>query len=102
MRQILSAVDTYNYKLTRWLDEKLKPLYVNDYIVNDAFRFAQEIRNHEINEGEILISYDVVSLFTNVPLNETIDILVNKAFIDDWFNRTHNLNVQKEDLRKLQ
>lgn len=41
------------------------------------------------------------SLFTNLPLKETIGILVNKAFTDDWFNTTYNLNLQREDLRKL-
>ena len=33
-----------------------------------------------LNESDILVSYDVSSLFTNVPLDETIQILVEKAF----------------------
>ena len=35
----------------------------------------------------ILVSYDVTALFTIVPLDETIYILVNKTFTDDWFNK---------------
>lgn len=31
----------------------------------------------------ILVSYDVTALFTIVPLDETIYILVNKTFTDD-------------------
>ena len=31
MRPILSAMGTYNYKLAKWLDEKLKPLSVRIY-----------------------------------------------------------------------
>ena len=53
-------------KMTRHL--KLKPLSLNRYTVTDIFEFATEIRNLEIANGDILVSYDVSSLFTNVPL----------------------------------
>ena len=41
------------------------------------------------------------ALFTNVPLKETIDILVDKAFEDDWFNKTHGMQLQKHQLTDL-
>ena len=44
----------------------------------DTFRFADEVRRLEIKNGEILVSYDVTSLFTYVPLEETIQILAEK------------------------
>ena len=47
------------------------------------------------------MSYDVTSLFTNVPLEETIQILAEKAFAQDWFNETHSLNLSKTDLIDL-
>lgn len=34
----------------------------------------------KIDEHDILVSYDVSSLFTNVPVDETIE----KAFKGDW------------------
>jgi len=40
----------------------------------------------------------VSALFTNVPLKETIDILVDKAFEGDWFNKTHSMQLQKHQL----
>ena len=101
MRPILSATGTYNHKLAKWLEEKLKPLPMNEYTITDAFDFADEIRNLSVNEDDILVSYDVAALFTNVPLDETINILVNKAFANDWFNKTYGLNLQKDQLSKL-
>ena len=101
MRPILSATGTYNYNLAKWLEQKLKPLSINEYTITDAFAFADEIRALTVNEGDILVSYDVTALFTNVPLEETIRILVNKAFTDDWFNKTHGLNLQQEQLARL-
>ena len=101
MRPILSATGTYNYALAKWLDEKLKPLSVNRYTISDTFSFAEEIQNLDIDKNDILVSYDVTSLFTNVPLQETIQIIAEKAFVDDWFNETHNLNITKSDLVQL-
>lgn len=51
----------------------------------------------KIDEHDILVSYDVSSLFTNLPLDETIEI----AFKDDWFNKAYDLNITKIELIEL-
>ena len=101
MRPILSATGRYNYALAKWLDEKLKPLSINDHTISDMFQFAEEIHGLDLNEGDILVSYDVSALFMNVPLEETIQILANKAFTRNWFNETQNLNITQDDLVEL-
>ena len=40
-------------------------------------------------------------LFTTVPISGTINILVDKAFLDDWFNQTYDLNLEKEEFAQL-
>ena len=47
------------------------------------------------------MSYDVPSLFTNVPLDETIKILADRAFSNNWFNSEYDLNIAKQDLIDL-
>ena len=101
MRPILSATQTYNYALTKWLDDKLKPLAINHYTITDTFEFVNEVNALTLNDGDVLVSYDVSSLFTNVPLDETIHILADKAFANDWFNETHHLYLSKQDLVDL-
>ena len=101
MRPILSATNTYNYKLAKWLDEKLKPLSTNKYTIPDPLLFSEELRKKEIQDGEILVSYDVSSLFTNVPVDETIEILVDKAFHNEWFNKTYHLQLERSELANL-
>ena len=100
-RPILSATVTYNYKLAKWLEEKLKPLSINEYTITDAFDLADEIRKLSVNENDIPVFYNVTAPFTNVPLDETINIFVNKAFTDGWFNKTYGINLQKDQLVKL-
>ena len=42
------------------------------------------------------------SLFANVPLNDTIEILANRAFTNNWpFNSTYDFNLTKTDLDDL-
>ena len=48
-----------------------------------------------------MVSYDVSSLFTNVLFEETIHILADKAFANDWFNQMHHLYLSKQDLIHL-
>ena len=72
---ILSATVTYNFAFAKSLDEKLKPLSVNRYTITDIFSFAEEIQNLVVDENGILVSYDVPSQLTNVPFQETIEII---------------------------
>ena len=79
--------------------EAFVPLSVYSYWY---FDFTNEFHELKINKGEILVSYDVSSLFTNVLLDETtIEILVNRAFSNNWCNTTHNLALAETDLVDL-
>ena len=62
MRPILSAQGTYNYALAKWLDEKLKPLSLNECTISDIFSFTEDLRYTSLNESDILVSYDVLHL----------------------------------------
>ena len=71
------------------------------YTVKDTFESVNKVQSLEINRGDILLSYDVTSLFTNVPLAKTFQILANKAFHDNWFNKNHELNLSRDQLIEL-
>ena len=102
MRPILSATNTYNYALAKWLDNKLKPLSLNQYTVTEILDFVNELpRDLNITPGDLLVSYDVSSLFRNVSLDETINILADRAFRNNWFNSDYDLNISKQDLTDL-
>ncbi|XP_057293867.1 uncharacterized protein LOC130622418 [Hydractinia symbiolongicarpus] len=75
-RPILSAIGTPTYKLAKFLVPKLVSLTINDYTVKDSFSFASEIVQQ--NPNCYMASFDVNSLFPNIPLHETIDIIINE------------------------
>ena len=78
LRPILSAINNPTYKLSQYLDSILKPYTANEYTVKDSFSFASEIRNQQ--SSNFMASLDVDSLFTNIPLTETIDICSDLVF----------------------
>ena len=53
------------------------------------------IKNANLSK-QILVSYDVTSLFTNIPLQETIDIAINLIS-----NHNSNLSITRKELKKL-
>ena len=77
-RPILSAIDTPSYNLAKYLVPVLSPLTSNIFVTKDSFTFAADVRKQ--NSTLFMTSFDVDSLFTNIPLDETIDICVRKLF----------------------
>ena len=92
---IVSSKGTFNYNLALFLCDLLSPLVPNDYSCKDTFSFVSQIKNANLSK-KFLVSYDVTSLFTNIPLQETIDIAINLIF-----NHNPNLNITKKELKKL-
>ena len=73
---IVSSIGTFNYNLACLFCDLLSALVPNDYSYKDTFSFDSQIKNANLSR-KFLVSYDVTSLFTNIPLQETIDIAVN-------------------------
>ena len=87
---VVSSIGTFNYNLARFLCDLLSPLVLNDCSCKYTFSFVSQIKNANLSK-KLLVSYDVTSLFTNIPLQGTIDIAIN--FI---FNHNLNLNITKK------
>ena len=50
----------------------------NEYTLKDSFEFASMIDKQDHNS--FMCSFDIDSLFTNVPLEETIEIVIKNVF----------------------
>ena len=74
LHPIVSSIGTFNYNLAHLLCNLLSPLVPNDYSFKDT-----RIKNANISK-KLLVSYSVTSLFTNIPLQETVDIPIHLIF----------------------
>ena len=79
-RPILSAIRTYNYKVAKFFVPILQPYTSNEFTVKDSFSFVSEITSFTGSDRFVMASFDVSSLFTNIPLNETIDLYTDLIF----------------------
>ena len=77
-RRILSALQTPTYNLAKFLVVISNPLTKNEYTVKDSFQFDEQI--YEQDPTLSMGNLDVDPLFTNIQLDETIDICVNQFF----------------------
>ena len=77
-RPILSAIGTPSYKLAKFLVPKISSVTFNEFTVKGYFAFAEEIVHQD--SKLFMGSFDVDSLFTNIPLEETINICTNLLY----------------------
>ena len=99
-RPIIDTTGTTHYAVGKYLTNLLNPLTLNSYTLKDSFDAAERIRqipNELFHNGYVFISFDVTSLFTNVPLKRIIDIIVNRVYN----KKLIKTNLKKSSLRKL-
>ena len=78
---ILSSVNHYSYKLAKFFISFFIPISINSLMIKDSFSFVQELLNSDIDSSKVaMASFDVTPLFTNISLDETIDIISTRIF----------------------
>ena len=78
LRPIPSAINTPSYKAANFLVLLLTLLTSSVYTIKDLFSFVEEVPSFDC--AHYMTSFDKESVFTNIPLEETINICVDKLF----------------------
>ena len=80
LRPIIDQSGTMTYNTSKYIADYLKPLANNDFIIKDTQQFPSLIKNFTLKKDEETVSYDVDSLFTSIPLKETIDFILDEIY----------------------
>ena len=91
---IISNIRKSTYELTKYLAHILKPLGQSQY---SSKLFIKRLKEQKIPPGYQLVSFDVVSLFTNVSLKETINMVIKRIYDK---NET-DTNMAKQEMKEL-
>ena len=97
IRPIISNIGTPTYQLAKYLAKHLSPLANSEYTVTSTKDFIGKIKNVKVPDGNQLISFYVKSLFTNVPLQKTIDIILKRIYE----NKEINTSIFKKDMKDM-
>ncbi len=76
MKPIVSTIGSPCYRLAKELARILTPIVgKNSYTVTNSTDFVHRIQEVHVAQGDQLISFDVVSLSTQVPVDEALHVL---------------------------
>ena len=82
-RLIINTNGTPCNDVGRYLAKLLNPLTTNEFSLKDSYNATTRIQNIPqdlFDKGYQFISFNVESLFINVPLTKTIDIILNRIY----------------------
>ena len=100
LRPIIDTIGSTHYGVGKFISNMLNPLTLNNYNLKDSFEAADRIESipkHLYDEGYQLVSFDVKSLFTNVPLQKTVNIILDRIYNKKIMTTT----LKKQTLKKL-
>lgn len=103
LRPIVSSINSPCYNLAKHLTDILTPLSGNgsSYIKNSQ-HFVERAKRIQIQPDDLLVSFDVVSLFTNVPIDDACKIIGDSLRDDDTLQyRTRMTSDEIVELTKL-
>ena len=76
LRPIISSIGTATYNTAKELARILKPLVgTSSHHIQNTRDFIDQVKDVRLKDGESIISYDVTSLFTSVPINPALNII---------------------------
>ena len=65
---IVSNIGSATYERAKYVDSLLARLSKSKFTINNTKEFVGYIQKQKVSDGYELVSFDVASLFTNVPL----------------------------------
>ena len=90
MRPVSSSVNVPCYDLSKHIGEILKNTISKTYNIKNSFELIKQIEDITLHKEDILVSFDVISLFTNIPIHLAI-----KNIMTEWDTIKQHTNINK-------
>ncbi len=93
LRPIVDFTGSPTYEWARQLATILKPLMGQTTThVHNAATFCDEIKRFTIDDVEVIVSYDVVSLYIKVPIHQALDVIQQRLDNDTELSKLTQLS----------
>ena len=93
---IVSCIGSALYNTSKFLTDIFTPIQnLNGYSVSNLMDFTKQVANQEIAKDEVMVSFDVVSLFTAIPVDKACDYIRKKLDEDTTLHSRTKLNTDE-------
>ena len=79
LRPIISSFGTFSYKTAKYLSKIFSPLAQNVHLLKDFHDFINRLNKLTL-QNSYMVSFNVESSFTNVPLDYTINLILERIY----------------------
>ena len=101
LRPIIDQTGTYIYKASKVVAKYLSTLAKNKYTIRDTLSFPDLLKSVPSDDNYEDVSPDVESLFTSIPIQETIDHILYKIYVKKELKQFCKKSIFKKLLNKL-
>ena len=91
-------VGTSEYKLAKYSDNLIKSHIPDTYLLPFTKNFIERIKEYPCNNKNTIVSFDVVSLFTNLTLAKTIKLVIERLHDN---NNSNPISFEKSVFHQL-
>jgi len=77
-RPIVSDCGSESYRVSQYIDSFIRPISIrHSSYIKDTYDFVSKIRGQEIPKNALLVTGDVSSLYTNMHIDRTLEVIKN-------------------------
>ena len=92
----LSTIGSATYNLAKEVSRILSPLIeYSDFYIKNSSHFTTKIRNLQLKEKDLMVSFDVKSLLTQIPIEDALVIIKERLESDDSLEDRTTFSVQQ-------
>lgn len=96
LRPISSSINVPCYNMSKHIGEILKHIISEEFNIKNSLTLKEKLIDLELHKDEVLISFDVVSLFTNIPVHLAI-----KNIMAQWNVIQQHTKIPKSQFLKM-
>lgn len=96
LRPISSSLKVPCYNLAKYVGQILRNLISPLYNIKNSLQLKEKLDGVTIDVNDVLVSFDVVSLFTNIPIHLAI-----RNILDKWENIKEHTRISKSQFLKI-
>ena len=98
LHPIISCIGFPTYHLSKYITSLISPLagQTSSFIISRTHNILFEcMKNIHLQPTEVMVTFDIISLFTNVPIHEAIEVIKERLLKDETLEDRTALSVDE-------